>query len=237
MNKTIIIMGLLMLCTGCSFTRYTAIPQVNDRGETISTRFKYRLEEYRLPKGMQIDNAQRVKLTGELRKTMVEMFPGVFSDDGLPFIVTRGDSKFSQGSFGVSFLNALVFFGSAFTIPRVLHNYRDTSFSFDLCEDDAIYEKADVKYIEDIAVSLSPIAMFCYTDRPDVPSDRRFWYVREYAGGTASLDWPGCDPRIVVEPNRKALAYAVAVKLKELEDSGRIEGTTNASESGTVNEF
>lgn len=221
MKKALAFIGLclIMLSNGCTFTRYTAIPQVKDCGPTISTRFKYRLEEYRLPKEIKASKEFSIKLAGELRKTMVELCPNVFSDDGVPFVVSRGESKFSQ----VGLLSGLISFLTIRIIPQALHNYRDTKFSLDMSEDETIYSSTEVKYIEDVAISLSPFAMFFYNGAPDVPSNMRFWYVREYGVGTAQA-W-GDEPRITIEPNRKALAYAIAVKLKELEDSGRIEGT------------
>lgn len=227
---------VMTLSQGCVYTRYTAIPQVEDKGAEITTRFRYRLEEYRPPKKLNYSKASRGRLTGDLRKTMEREFPGVFSPEGIPFNVSRLESCVSQGDVGTGILGGLISFLSLSAIPRVLHQYRDTAFQIDLSEDDTLYAKADVKYMVDTVSSLLPLAMLYFNGVPEVSPGARYWYERQYGPGATMYEHSGFDPNLQSDSDRKALAYAVSVRLKELEDAGALDNPDVDSPDAIVTE-
>ena len=216
----IIIIGL----TGCVFTRYTAIPQVDNKGASLSTKNRYRLETYKWHKGDSlVSKEHHIYCASKLRKTMESMFPNVFSSDGIPFTIVEGENTYSQGNIGTSLLNALVFFGSCTVVPRILHDYYDIQFSLEMTEDEDVHGTVNVRYVNDIAASLAPIPMFCYTDAPDVASSKHCYYERKYGRNSGpDVGWVQGTISLGNDSAMKALAYAVAIKLMEMEKLERL---------------
>lgn len=227
----IIIIGL----TGCVFTRYTAIPQVDNKGASLSTKNRYRLETYKWHKGdSMVSKEDHIYCASKLRKTMESTFPNVFSSDGIPFTIVEGENTYSQGNIGTSLLNALVFFGSCTVVPRILHDYYDIQFSLEMTDDEDVYGTVNVRYVNDIAASLAPIPMFCYTDAPDVASSKHCYYERKYGRNSGpDVDWIKGTISLGTDVAQKALAYAVAVRLMELEKTGKLGGVAKDESNGT----
>ena len=229
MKRAIVLAVIFQMLTGCVFTRYTAIPLVENNG-TLKTRHRYRLEEYRWSQAdAMVSNDRRLYCASLLRTTLESEYPNVFSENGIPFSITEGEANYSQGSVIVSLGNALVFFGTLYVIPRVLHDYYDIRFSLEVGGNEDAHRFIDMKYENDVAASLSPFAMFCYTDPPTVEPGKKYYYERKYGHSTDNTMYMQGVTSLGCDAARKALAYAIAVKLMELENSGAVGSAENAN--------
>ena len=221
------ILSLLVVAIfqGCYSLRNSAIPDVNDLGPSVSTRNRYRLS---------------CVYKGETSETMrfkTDFFqrcePRVFSPGGIPVSLRIQFDRF-EGAKGWTVLFAMCTLG---VIPQ--HNQLTyiCKCSLELADEDCGKSQFRIANVFDEARSqvLIPTAYLFYNGAPSVDDGRRAFYENMKIAGTE--DPPQylyeSDPAKRVEsdePFRRALAYAMAVKLKEMEDSGKIDAMLRKKE-------
>ena len=196
----ILVVSVMSLLVGCRYGRMAASANVQDYGEKVSTKYRYRVvsEEKDLYGRSQGDRLQ-------------EYQPDVFSDDGIPIVITN-KKIYHKKSGSLSRMFSLMTIG-VFPSFTTAHYHQRTSvsieskeiFSFDVC----VYD--------DMASSLIPLfaGMVHFSDMKSCfPSTGKFY--------SFNYDMNSLHYLQIVELHEKASAYGIAVKLKEAEQLGLI---------------
>lgn len=191
----------MMLLAGCRYGRMTASVNVQDCGEKVSTKYRYRVVSEE--KDM-YGNFQRDRLR--------EYQPDVFSDDGIPIVITNKTISHKKSGtlsrmFSLLTVGVFPFFDTA-------HSHKRTSVSIESKE----ISSFDLCVYKDEASSLIPFfAQFihfgngksCFSSASKFYSCNYDMDYAQYLQGT--------------ELHEKATAYGIAVKLKEAEQLGLID--------------
>ena len=210
----IIAIVAIVLTQGCMSERKSAVPMVDDIGADVSTRYRYRLSC--VYKG---EKSETVKLRGDL---LASCYPSVFSDNGLPIVLRIQFNKFESFAAWTTLLSMC----SLTVIPGITHWETTFNCAVELADESdgkAVFDLVNV--FEQASSVLGPSGMFVYTGDKNVPGRRVFSENRQYINSGNSIYDSG-DFVGFVQNNvsfRRALAYAVAVKIKELEDTGKID--------------
>ena len=209
---------VVAILQGCCSLRNSATPDVADIGPSVSTRNRYRLScvykgETSETMSFNTDFLQRYE-------------PRVFSADGIPVALRIQFGSFETAK-GWTVLLAMCTIG---VIPQ--HHQYSYTFNCSLELADENYGKSPFKIVSvfDQATSqvLIPTAYLFYTGAPSADGvHRRYFQNMKLAGAKnppSFLYESDLAKRIRHDsPLRHALAYAIAVKLKEMEDSGKID--------------
>ena len=197
----ILFVGVMLLLAGCRYGRMTVSANVQDCGEKVSTKYRYRVVSEE--KDM-YGNFQRDRLR--------EYQPDVFSDDGIPIVITNKTTFHKRSGalstmFSVLTIGVLPFFDTA-------HSHKRTSVSIESKE----ISSFDLCVYKDEASSLIPFfAKFIHfgNEKSCFSSASKFYscnYDMDYAQYLQGT-----------ELHEKATAYGIAVKLKEAEQLGLID--------------
>ena len=191
----------MMLLAGCQYGRMTVSVNVQDYGEKVSTKYRYRVvsEEKDV-----YGNFQRDRLR--------EYQPDVFSDDGIPIVITN-KTILHRTSGSLSRMFSLLTVG---ILPAcdTAHSHKRASIfvgekeisSFDLC----IYKDKSFSIIPLVA------AFGCLgTAKSCLPPTSKFYSCNYIQNSMPYLQ--------DAELHEKATAYGIAVKLKETEQLGLID--------------
>ena len=200
-NLYFIALSGLTLLVGCQHGRMTVSANVQDYGEKVSTKYRYRVV------------SEEKDLYGNfLRDRLQEYQPDVFSDDGIPIVITNktiSHKKSGTSSRMFSFMTVGVF-----PFFDTVHSHRRTSVSIESKE----ISSFDLCVYKDEASSLIPFfAQFihfgngksCFSSASKFYSCNYDMDYAQYLQGT--------------ELHEKASAYGIAVKLKEAEQLGLID--------------
>lgn len=199
MKRIIIILPIIGFVVGCTNVRYSAIPKVSDIGTHVVTRDKYRLSGYMV--------GQRSVQFGDIKDSLERNYPNVFADNGIPFSIQETANRNFKSEYGWTFLFPYLL--SIGTLPMVTHVEHDTLFTVNVGGVNVEYE---INIAMDQALTCyTPFALMCYNAPPDTYGYRGFYRVKAYGGD---------NDRVIA--NRLAIGYATAVKLKELEQNGRM---------------
>ena len=217
--------GASIMVAGCCHVRKVAIANVKNLGPKVSTRYRYRVVEFHKLKDWMAGTD--VGYGGMLMSYLKKFQPGVFADDGIPVIVkkdydSRSDKskwwRFPHGA-AQEFLCFLYEFPTGFTLPcNFKEEESSDSFMLGLVEPDgggSMKSSFDFYYARDEVVSfLSPLAWLFYIYGGNAP-DR-------FNGGVEFKEdeWTVFGSGRTVDYEAKA--YGIAVRLKELEESGKI---------------
>ena len=212
---------VLLLAQGCMSERKSAVRMVNDIGADISTRYRYRISC--VYKG---EKSETVDFRGDL---LSGYYPNVFSDGGLPIVLRV---KFNKVESSDSW-TVLLAMCSLTVIPEITH--WETTFNCSVELADELDGKASfdlVNVFEQACSILVPSGFFVYTGDMDVPGRRAFSENRQYvATGNRFYNSGDFLTRLQEDvPLRRAMAYAVAVKIKEFEDAGKIDAALGKKE-------
>ena len=209
--------SMLALAGGCLSDRNSAVPMVRDVGADVATRYRYRVT--RVYEG---ETSDVLRLpTGFLRRHQ----PGVFSPGGIP-VVLRITSPRVDASASWTTLLSMCTIGA---FPML----NETSYTFN-CSVELFDEKGGNAPFElvsrhDSADTWLPTAFLLYNGTPDFDGCRVFCeHVRKFGDKNyyySPCEWDMNTAKLKSIDNlvQQALAYAVAVKLKELEDAGKVE--------------
>jgi len=214
-NRTkIIAIAAFVFAQGCMSERKSGVPMVDDIGADVSTRYRYRLSC--VYKG---EKSETVKLRGDL---LASCYPSVFSDNGLPIVLRIQFNEFE--SFGA--WTTLLSLCSLSVIPGITHWETTFNCAVELADESDGKAAFDLVNVFEQACSiLVPSGFFVYTGDKKVPGRRVFSENRQYINSGNEIYDPSDFVGFVRNnvPFRRALAYAVAVKIKELEDAGKID--------------
>lgn len=237
-----LVASLVVVFAGCETRRCGAVARVDDAGPGIATRYRYRLvrsaeteawSKQMAKLGVGGGLAETIAFPGFCREDILndspytnevlrQEFPQVFSDDGIEFRIHRSDlrreSKYSW--------TMLPYICSIALFPCLTHD--ETTLAYDVEIPDAEKGKSsfEVMYFSEGAQSIWPTAFLAFGDEPDVGGGRLFCKSEKIAGlneGVNHLAGQFCTHLELIGFRKKAFAYAVVKRLKELEDSGVID--------------
>lgn len=215
----------ILLACGCLRYRSVAAADVKDVGALIRTRFRY------CPSW-----AQGKEKTGEgerLRTRLKRYQPQVFADNGIPLVITErvashedwGSWKINRYQDPMGFASRRVLYALSFSIiPLFNGTESDAMEEVRLADDPSPATSFRIYRRQDNAFSfLTPLPFLLYSGLPDMRGcEKGVVRVRRENFFTSSEamfahEHPEGD---------EALAYALAAKLKELEDMGRVNAAT-----------
>ena len=203
-NLYFIALSVLPLLVGCQYGRMTASVNVQDYGEKVSTKYRYRVV------------SEEKDLYGRFR--MREYQPDVFSDDGIPIVITNKTISHRRSG-SLSRMFSLLTVG-ILPVCDTAHSHKRTSIfvgtkeisSFDICT----YKDESFSLIPLVAVfGCSGSVKSCFS-----PASK--FYSCNYIQNSMPYlqDAELCE---------KATAYGIAVKLKDAEQLGLINQNLVAS--------
>ena len=202
--RTVVVV-FFVLSSGCTHVRYASVPNVLDTGQPLRTENCYKLVEYSKLGNKQGDSRM-------LWSTMEHEYPGVFRSDGIPFSLQETGYKNIELSGIWTFF--FPYLCSCGILPMLLHNEHTATVEVKVDGNHNAIANFDIRYMKDTAFTCySPFALFCYGGRPSTqPLQKVYW------GSTTSEN----NTWLKNKTESKALAFATAVKLKEVESSGGI---------------
>lgn len=204
---------LSVLACGCTSNRYSAYATVDDVGANVYTKYRYKTSC-----AFKGDSSEQLWFDGSF---LPKCQPGVFSADGLP-IVLRIEYKKLDGSYGWTVLLSML---SCWVIPQL--NEYDTTFScsIELTDEEGCNSNFEiVRKIESALSIIAPTAFLFFNGDAKVDGKRVFSETKQDVSG--NMGWCSNAEEEVLRYDvqvRQALSYAMASKLKELEDSGKID--------------
>ena len=195
---------MFILVSGCAQYRKIVVPEVADIGAEIKTKNKYRLIK-----------------PDELRSVFERVQPGVFSSDGIPFILQEGEYRIIDEP-GAAFLPYCVLCGfTMLTLPIVEWSEKSLAYTIRIGGRDGEKSVFDLRDKSDSNTSLSPLSLlFPYGEPPPI-SGRRLYSHRHTNCFPDQADHDRNNGEIK-RITDSAIAYGVAVRLKEMEDAGKI---------------
>ena len=203
------------LFAGCAQYRKVLVPEVPDLGPQVRTRNKYRLIK-----------------PDELRMAFEKSQPGVFSPDGIPFLLQDGECRVIDSP-GFAFLPYCVVSGfSLLTLPVVDWSEKSMDYTIKIGGRDGERSVFDLRDMTDSHSSLSPLSLlFPYGEPP--PINGRRLYSHRHTHCFPDQSDTDRDKDEIKRMTDSALAYGVAVTLKEMEDAGKIDAEKLATKIGT----
>ena len=214
-QKLFHLISLAVLLVGCAQSRHWASPEVADMdAEMIVTRNKYRVRSFYaaegLPHLLSYVSKQGIQSSLELH------YPGVFASDGIPIDVSEGvSSDWENKTVMTIFLPFLV---SGTTLPYVIDEQWWRTYTIEVGDSEFDF-KTQFKG-NGVVTLLSPIGLFFpYEKNPGIKKTE-FTRINVETPFVKDLEKTLKSENTKVES--RAVAHGIAVKLKELEDSGMI---------------
>lgn len=211
-------LGVLVALSGCGHFRFSAVPEVPPKGDEIETRNRYRLADlnYLIRSGeLREADMEAVK---RMQTVFVQTQNSVFAEDGVCLkLVFRGEVSSDtsyQWSVFVPFMCSLAFLPAWMRIDKT-YEYEVRIAGVELNpEDGRLRVSTEKSYSRS---NFTPLSLLFHYGRPN--TSKKYYY----RTGTYHLDemkYVSAEDR---ELQDKAVAYGVAVRLKELEDRGIIQ--------------
>lgn len=207
----------LLVCAGCVHSRSVSFVGVNDLGAQITTRNRYFIvgTSYDYTKWLTTGSAAEWKY-----KKLQKFQPNVFSDDGIPvvFSIRKGHAdknwKFPD-CIGEDLLCFIYEFPTCFTLP---YNFEEKekrqTYALKVLDSPNVQIGFEIYCKNNSVVSpMTPLALLFYNE--DVISGGMNTF-KKFENHTRAIGKRACDSETEAE------AYGLAVRLKELEDSGQI---------------
>lgn len=180
--------------------RYTAIPKVDCSNMSLKTKYRYRMVGYKVGTNWHTFD--------QIKHAMEREYPDVFSDDGIPFVLSESKVNSEQNYVWT----AVIGLCSAFTLPIINEHKNDYKYAVQV--GDIAPSEYNIRYEKGSSVTLfSPIGALFWHGKPDMGGYKGFY-------GSFFNENVGADNMYAI--NRSAIAYGVAVKLMELEMAGKI---------------
>lgn len=202
----------LMSLSGCYSRRYGAIAMVDDVGAGISTRYRYCL----VSEDRKISPYAIASYSAYYgNDTLVSEFPHVFSEDGIKVVVRPGiRSSTSKYSWTQAFCAM-----SLTLFPECCRNEDVCPYEIEIAGDSDTNSRIEVIEFYEFSRSISPLAFAVFAGMPDSEGNR-LYYTREHLVGEF---YPSSYPHARSTLYKHAFAYAIAKRLKEMEDSGSVD--------------
>lgn len=202
---------LIVVCSvviGCTHMHSALTVDVADRGERIKTKYRYRVVVNVLGRG-------RAEFgTASFAKWQ----PEVFDPTGIPVELAESEVTVQEHSSGTAVLSVL----TLWTYPWIETAHEHAVWSFRIAHANGI----------DMSVRTCGRASFAMANNP-LPLSLFNWGGKPCVAGGRTFDEHSCQSmlkaHIGFELEQRAKAYALAVRLKELEDSGKINDALAAT--------
>lgn len=215
----------ILLACGCLRYRSVAAADVKDVGALIRTRFRY-CPSWAHDKEKSGDGER-------LRTRMKRYQPQVFADDGIPIVITERDAghkdwgswKINRYQDPMGFASKRVLYALTFSIVPLFNGTESAGIEEVRLADDQNPATSFRMYKrQDNAFSfLTPLPFLLYSGLPDMRGcENGVVKVRRENFFTGSEDMFAHEH----PEGDEALAYALAAKLKDLEDMGRVNAGT-----------
>lgn len=219
--RFLLVTCLLNMVCGCFSSRISAIPLVRDMGCQISTRYRYRL--------VSIYSEEESGDHNTKQQYLKKCYPDVFSDYGMPFSV-RYITGSSQAKYGWS---TFLFICSCFIIPE-FHRYEEEFlYEIKMSNDNSVGSQFTVVCLEENSGAPMPTGLIPFTGEPDGDEHRIFWRSEKKIGEDPGIGRYTLSTTFSLtnQISSQAFAYAVAVRLKELENEGKIDAMLRRCEA------
>ena len=211
---------VITLTCGCESTRVSYIPQMQDKDRIVLNN-RYKLAGYYIGD----DSIDDLPDSSGLAAEMHSLLPNVFADDGKLFII-RKKADFRPGHlypkdepFYTFFPKYLLMMCSFTTVPVSFRKEQSISYVVQLVDSNGNGEQFDISKVVDGSFTLfSPFALIRYNGPPDTGGKPCFFRITNTINPQGSADMP-------TTAEHKAIAYAVALKLMEMEKVGLSGGT------------
>lgn len=221
-----LLMPLVLICAaGCAHVHTTAAVDVKDMGERIQTKYKYKIgykfgDRYKMGGDFFLKNRlspDRWMIDEQLMKDFTKWQPDVFDVDGIPItfleeqVVKDGPGERKVG------LSGLLFLFSCTIIPMVETAHFHETWPFHINGEKATGNRTSLEacVCADGAFGWTPLRwLLCWWDRGTCYTGKRKFDSHVMNSGNF--------PFVDKEVKKRAMAYGLAVRLKELEDNGQI---------------
>ena len=215
-TKTMVATLALALAGGCVSARNSAVPMVPDVGVDVVTRHRYRVTR--------VYDGETSKASGIRTAFLSRLQPRIFSSGGIP-VVLRIASPRMDASSSWTTLFAMCSIG---VFPMLMQVSYTFSCSVELPDENGS-APFELLSRQDDADTWLPTAYLFYNGTPDFDGHRVFcehtticgnksYFHIPYEFDQQTAEMTGLDNML-----QRALAYGIAVKLKELEDSGKVD--------------
>ena len=223
-----LLMPLMLICaSGCAHVHTTAAVDVKDMGEHIHTKYKYKIGnkpgvyEQAMLASLFKDNglasrlADRWRVDEQLMKDFAKWQPDVFDVEGIPITFLKEQVvKDGPGERKVGWSDVLSLV-SCFVVPVIHASHVHETWPFRINGETGNRISLEACVYADVAWGWTPLRwLLCWWDRDTCHSGKRKFDSHVMNVGT--------DTFIDDEVKKRAMAYGLAVRLKELEDSGQI---------------
>ena len=221
-SRILIGLCLCLSISGCMHSRHYAVVSAKDLGFPIVTRNCYKLVGYVSDKSSSYLSEEEIARSAGLavkryQKDFEQCLPDVFRNDGLPFVLHEVDSG-SQTSFPLPIPVVM-----PVIVPQMTSTKGFAEYHIEIEQPDSkVVTSLRNAFIYSNSLSPWPVAFLCYNGVPDLPEGQS---PEDYASRKHINSFLGKSLSSSVtpaHPNFSLLAYGIAVKLKELEDAGRV---------------
>ncbi len=224
---------LIVYLTGCTHKHAVMSVNVKDMGERIRTKYKYKIGYWHNSDGIFKLDKDNWIVDDELMKSLAKWQPDVFDNRGMPVTsemtpIQRSYKFMFYGSSGavfrpsdnrkvygypvLPFLSVL----SCFTIPQVESSHLHEKWSFQVNDDGGRKVSVETCANVDSAFAFLPFPwLLCWWNADTCYSGRRTFDRHEISGFNSGSAY--------TEATMRAMAYGLAVRLKELEDNAQID--------------
>ena len=209
--------SVLALACGCVSARNSAVPMVQDVGADVVTRYRYRVTR--------VYDGETSTALGLQTTFLAKFQPRAFSSVGIP-VVLRITSPRLDASASWTPLLSMCTIGAFPMLNETSYTFNCSVELFDEKDGNAPFELVSR---QDCADTWLPTAFLLYNGTPDFDGCRVFCKHFRMSGsknfhiGPCEWDMNTGKLKSIDILMQEALAYAAAVKLKELEDAGKVE--------------
>ena len=214
-------MFALALAGGCISARNSAVPMVTDVGAEVVTRHRYRITK--------VYDGESANASVLRTDFLARCQPRVFSSGGIPAVLRIQYDHMETASPWTMALT-MCSIGVFPFLGKSVHSLRCSVELSDVADGKAPFV---LESLQERADTWLPSSFLFYNASPNVDGHRVFCEHTRRCGDKNYFHWP-CEwdtktgkLKSIDGMLQKALAYAIAVKLKEFEDAGRIEAMLN----------
>ena len=219
-----LLMPTMLICaSGCAHVHTIVAVDAKDAGERIHTKYKYKIGYWFNTDGICRLDKDRWMVDKELMKSFARWQPDVFGENGMPVTsemtplgrVQSSSASAERKSCGypvLPFLSILTYC----VIPKVDTSHSHEQWAFQVTGDKGQKVSIDTCVHADCAWGIPPFRwLLCWWNTDTCYSKKRTYDSHAMNVGTDSF----VDKEVV----NRAMAYGLAVRLKELEDNGQID--------------
>lgn len=210
----IMFVAFSVFACGCASLRHSVWSTADDVGATIATKNRYKVSSV-----FNGDSSEQLWFAGDF---LQRYQPSVFAADGLP-VVLRIKYKAFDKSYGWTFFISLL---SLTVIPQIDEKNVTFSTSIEFADDARCGAYFEVVSRTESALSIYAPTPFLFFNGDAMLEGKRVFSENAQGFIVENSNWStfsGEDALKYDVQFRRAIAYAIAVKLKELEDSGQID--------------